>query len=116
MRAKDFMAAYVKGIRYYRDHGPKNDEIAQIVSKHTGVTPETIKAATPFFIDPDGKPRTQDIATLQDFFVKMGWVKEKVFAPRDRAASRTTRQLAGRFRRCFHCHNVREALDTELRR
>jgi predicted metalloprotease with PDZ domain len=42
--------------------------------------------------------------------------KDKVFAPRDRAASRTTRQLSGRGRRCYHCHNVKEALNAELRR
>jgi predicted metalloprotease with PDZ domain len=42
--------------------------------------------------------------------------KEPVFAPRDRMTSRTTQQLSGRMRRCYHCHNVREALDAELRR
>jgi S1-C subfamily serine protease len=42
--------------------------------------------------------------------------REPVFAPRDRVTPRTTRQLAGRGRRCYHCHNVREALDAELRR
>lgn len=85
--ARDFIAAYVKGVRYYGEHGPKNDEVARIVSKHTGVPPETIKAATPFFIDPDAKPRVPDLAVLQDFFVKMGWVKEKV--PIERAVDLT---------------------------
>ena len=45
--ARDFLAAYVKGVRYYLERGPKNDEIARIVSSHTGVPAETIKAATP---------------------------------------------------------------------
>jgi len=76
--AHDFMAAYVKGIRYYLDRGPKNDEIAQIVSKHTSVPPETIKAATSAYLDPDAKPRVEDLATLQDWFFRMGWVKDKV--------------------------------------
>lgn len=75
--AHDFMAAYVKGVRDYLEHGPKDDEIAAIVAKHTGVPPQTIKAATPFYIDPDAKPRVQDVAKLQDWFVRMGWVKEK---------------------------------------
>jgi len=85
--ARDFIAAYVKGIRYYTELGPKNDEIAKIVSAHTGVTPEAIKTAIPFFIDPNAKPRVPDLATLQDFFHKMGWVKEKV--PMERAVDLT---------------------------
>jgi NitT/TauT family transport system substrate-binding protein len=81
--ARDFLQAYVKGVKYYRERGPKNDEIATIVSRHTSVPPETIKASIPFYIELDARPRTQDLATLQDFFHKMGWVKEKV--PIDRA-------------------------------
>ena len=76
--ARDFIAAYVKGVRFYNERGPKNEEIARIVSKHTGVPPEAIKTAIPFYIDPDAKPRVQDIATLQAWFHKMGWVKETV--------------------------------------
>ena len=85
--ARDFLAAYVKGVRYYRERGPKDDEIARIVSAHTSVAPETIKAATPFYIDPDAKPRVEDIATLQNWFHKMGWVKEIV--PMGRAVDLT---------------------------
>jgi len=76
--ARDFLAAYVKGVRYYLEKGPKNDEIARIISSHTGVPADTIKAATPFYIDPEAKPRVQDLATLQAWFQKMGWVKEPV--------------------------------------
>jgi NitT/TauT family transport system substrate-binding protein len=76
--ARDFIAAYVKGVRFYSERGPKNEEIARIVSKHTGVPPEAIKTAIPFYIDPDAKPRVQDLATLQAWFHKMGWVKEMV--------------------------------------
>jgi len=39
---------------------------------------KVIKAAIPFYIDPAVRPRVQDLATLQDFFVKMGWVKQPV--------------------------------------
>jgi NitT/TauT family transport system substrate-binding protein len=85
--ARDFLQAYVKGVKYYHERGPKNDEIATIVSKHTRVPPDTIKAAIPFYIDLDAKPRVADLATLQDFFHKMGWVKEKV--PMDRAVDLT---------------------------
>jgi len=76
--AREFLQAYAKGVRYYLERGPKNDEIATILSKHTSVPPETIKASIPFYIEPDVKPRVQDLATLQDWFHQMGWVKQKV--------------------------------------
>jgi NitT/TauT family transport system substrate-binding protein len=76
--ARDFMQAYVKGIKYYNERGLRNDEIAAIVSKHTSVPAETIKATIPHYADPAGRPRTQDLATLQDWFHQLGWVKTKV--------------------------------------
>jgi NitT/TauT family transport system substrate-binding protein len=76
--ARDFLQAYAKGVRYYLERGTKNDEIAMILSKHTSVPPETIKASIPFYIEPDVKPRVQDLAKLQDWFHLMGWVKQKV--------------------------------------
>ena len=76
--ARDFLQAYAKGVRYYLERGPKNDEIATTLSKHTSVPPETIKASIPFYIEPDVKPRVQDLAKLQDWFHQMGWVKQKV--------------------------------------
>ena len=80
--ARDFMQAYAKGVRHYNERGPKNDEIAAILAKHTQVPAETTKAAYPFYADPTIKPRVQDLATMQDFFAKMGWVKNPV--PMDR--------------------------------
>ncbi len=76
--ARDFLQAYVRGVKYYHERGVKNDEIAAILSKHTRVPVETIKASIPFFIDPDARPRVPDLAKLQDWFHTMGWVKEKV--------------------------------------
>lgn len=76
--ARDFLAAYVKGARYYNQKGPKDPEIVAIVAKHTKVPPETIKASHPFWIDPDGKPRTQDLLAMQDFFFERGWLKTKL--------------------------------------
>jgi NitT/TauT family transport system substrate-binding protein len=76
--AREFLAAYAKGVRYYNERGPKTPEIAAIISKHTGVPADTVTAATPFYIENNLKPRVQDLATLQDFFVKLGWVKQAV--------------------------------------
>jgi predicted metalloprotease with PDZ domain len=40
----------------------------------------------------------------------------KLYAPREKGSPTTIRQLAGRFRRCFHCHQVQETLNANLRR
>ncbi len=76
--AKDFLAAYVKGIRYHNEKGAKDPEILAIVSKHTKVPVDTIKASIPFWLDPDGKPRVQDLMVLQDFFFAKEWIKTKL--------------------------------------
>ncbi len=76
--ARDFMQAYVKGVKYYNERGLRDHEIATIVAKHTSVPADVIKATIPHYADPAARPRTQDIATLQDWFHQMGWVKTKV--------------------------------------
>jgi NitT/TauT family transport system substrate-binding protein len=81
--ARDFMQAYVKGVRYYRERGLKDAEIAGILSKHTGVSVQTIKATIPFYIDPDARPRVKDLEAFQEWFHKMGWTKTMV--PIDKA-------------------------------
>ena len=80
--ARDFMQAYVKGVKYYNDKGLKDPEVAAIVSKHTSVPADTVRATIPFYADPAARPRTQDLATLQDWFHQLGWVKTK--APIDK--------------------------------
>lgn len=77
--AHDFMQAYVKGVKYFTEKGGlKDPEIAGILSRHTRVPVKTIQASTPFYIDPGARPRAQDLATLQDWFHQMGWVKRTV--------------------------------------
>lgn len=76
--ARDFLAAYVKAIKYFTARGLKDPEVAAIVSRHTKVPAETIRASIPFHIDAGGRPRSADLAAMQDWFHQMGWVKEKV--------------------------------------
>jgi len=76
--ARDFLQAYVKAVRYYHARGLKDAEIAAIVSGHTKVPVETIKASIPFYIDPGARPRVGDLGTFQEWFHQMGWVKEPV--------------------------------------
>ena len=76
--ARDFLAAYLKGARYYNDKGLKDPDVVAIVSKHTKVPADTVKASIPFYIAPDGRPRVEDLQALQDFFVARDWMKTKV--------------------------------------
>lgn len=78
--ARAFLAAYVQGARYYNQKGPQDSEIVAIVSKHTQVPVETVKASNPFYIEPDGRPRVEDLLQLQEFFLAQGWVKTKLTA------------------------------------
>ena len=76
--ARDFLAAYVKAARLYNEKGPRDPEIMAIVSKHTKVPVETVKASFPFYIAPDGRPRVEDLVALQDFFIARDWIKTRV--------------------------------------
>ncbi|HWP34132.1 MAG TPA: ABC transporter substrate-binding protein [Thermodesulfobacteriota bacterium] len=76
--ARKFLAAYVKGARFYTERGPKDPEVMAIVSKHTKVPVETIQAAIPFWIAPDGRPRTEDLLAFQEFCLQQGWVKTRL--------------------------------------
>lgn len=76
--ARDFLQAYIQGIKDYSQRGLKDPEVAGILAKHTKVPVETIQATAPFHVDPGARPRVQDLAAMQDWFHHMGWVKEKV--------------------------------------
>jgi NitT/TauT family transport system substrate-binding protein len=80
--ARAFLQAYVRGVKVYNDKGLKDPEVAGILSKHLKLPVETIQATYPVYLEPSGKPRVQDLAAFQDWFHRMGWVKEKL--PMDR--------------------------------
>ncbi len=85
-----------------------------------------------FFLDADGKvyaryggrdatsaDARQSLAGLRstmESVLEMHRRKEKEFAPREEGPRRTIRQIAGSRRRCFHCHQVREVLDDQLKK
>ena len=77
--ARAFMQAYVQGLKLYNSKGGLKDaEIAGILAKHLKLPVETIQATFPVYLDPSGKLRVQDLAAFQDWFHRMGWVKETV--------------------------------------
>ena len=75
---RDFLAAYVKGARFYNQYGPKSDEVIGVLTKHVRVTPEDIRASMPFYLSPDARPVVESLAAQQEWYVKMGMVKQRV--------------------------------------
>lgn len=69
--------------------------------------------------DAAGPDERQSLAGLRHTMssvLDMHQAKEKAFAPRTEGPAATIRDIAGAARRCYHCHQVREALDRKLRR
>ena len=76
--ARDFLQAYVEGVKFYNQRGPKDAEVVAIIAKHTKVPPAAVRSSAPAYLDPGARPRVPDLAAFQDWFHTMGWVKEKV--------------------------------------
>jgi serine protease Do len=66
---------------------------------------------------PDGRQSLAGLRYTMHSVLEMHGRKDRLYAPRPEGPSRTVRQVAGTRRaRCFHCHEVREALNDQLRR
>jgi len=76
--AREFLQAYVQGVKLYNQRGLKDPEVAGMISRHMKLPVETIQATFPPYVDGSARPRVQDLAAMQDWFHQMGWVKEKV--------------------------------------
>jgi NitT/TauT family transport system substrate-binding protein len=76
--AREFLQAYVQGVKLYNQKGLKDPDVAGIISKHMKLPVETIQGTIPPYVDVSVRPRVQDLAAMQDWFHQMGWVKDKV--------------------------------------
>lgn len=76
--AQRFMNAYMKAVRFYHSTGEQSDTVAAIISKHTKVPAELVKAAAPTGIASDGKPNMKSVAQFQDWLYENGFVKQKL--------------------------------------
>ncbi len=66
---------------------------------------------------PDERQSLDGLRYTMSSVLEMHGREEKAYAPRTESASKTVREIAGARRRgCLHCHNVREALNAELKR
>ena len=59
-----------------------SDEVIGVLTKHVRVTPADIRASMPFYLSPDGRPNVESLAAQQEWYVKMGMVRQAV--PMDR--------------------------------
>jgi S1-C subfamily serine protease len=69
--------------------------------------------------DASGADERQSLAGLghtMKSVLEMHHGKEQQFAPRPEEGVKTIRDIAGRPRHCYHCHQVKEALDASLKR
>jgi serine protease Do len=67
---------------------------------------------------PDSRQSLDGLRYTMQSVLAMHESKEKSFAPRAAESPKYVRQIAGTFRgrRCFHCHQVKEVLNADLRR
>jgi S1-C subfamily serine protease len=67
---------------------------------------------------PDERQSLEGLRYTMQSVLDMHRAPEKAFAPRDDPSTKTVRQIPGArgSRRCFHCHNVRETLNADLKR
>lgn len=81
--ARNFMVAYVRGIRAMhdalREGGAKKEELVQIMIKHTPLKDPAIYRDIEWsYVNPDGAVNAKSVAEQQDFFVKSGRVEKPV--------------------------------------
>ncbi len=76
--AQRWMDAYIKGCKFYVERGPKDDEVAAIIEKHTKVPAKVIKAAIPYYQDPNGKLILESLADQIQWFVANGYMPKPI--------------------------------------
>jgi len=80
--AKEFMAAYLKAIRYYYEaatKGVNRSEVVDIMIKYTALKERALYDKIQWsIIDPNGKVLEESLKDQQDWYFKQGMVTQKV--------------------------------------
>ena len=76
--AQRWMDAYTKGTRLYAQRGPKDDELAAIIGKHTKNPPDVVKTAIPHYQEPNGRLILESLADQIRWFVANGYMPKPV--------------------------------------
>src|SRR5262249_40215421 len=69
-------------------------------------------------VGPDTRQSLEGLRYTMQSVLAMHQREQKVFAPREQETAKSMRDIAGatRFRGCYHCHQVKESLNAELKR
>ena len=76
--AQRWMNAYLKGAEFFNTKGIKDPEILSILEKYTKVPAAALKASTPHYQEKNGRVIAESLADQIDWFVRNGYMKEKV--------------------------------------
>ncbi len=76
--ARAFMRAYVKGIQYSNQKTVKDPEIVSIISRYSKVSEAAVRLAIPAYTDNEGRLDLESLEAVQDWFISVGTVKQKV--------------------------------------
>ena len=80
--AKAFVKAYVKGIQHFNQKTVKDPEIVGIISRYSKIPEGAVRHAVPAYLDNEGRLDVESLAAVQDWFLSVGTVKQKM--PMDR--------------------------------
>ena len=76
--AQRWMNAYIKGVRYFVERGPKDDEVVAITAKYTKLPAKVIRAAIPHYQDPQGRPNLESLADQIAWLTANGYMKAAI--------------------------------------
>lgn len=79
--AQRFMDAYMQGVRAYNDafqKGKDKDRVVSIIAKQSGTDEQTVQKANRGGLDPNQQVNVQFLGSLEDWFMKQGYVTKRV--------------------------------------
>jgi NitT/TauT family transport system substrate-binding protein len=76
--AQRWMNGYLKGAEFFHKRGSKDPEVASILEKYTRVPAKVIQAATPHYQDPNGRVLKESLADQAEWFVKNGYMTQRI--------------------------------------
>lgn len=79
---RKFLAAYIEAVGIYDNarngKQPEREDVAGIISQFTGVNKDIIEQTTWQYIPPDGKPDTEYISQMQEYFLQQKLIDSAV--------------------------------------
>ena len=76
--AQRWMNAYLKGCAFFATKGVQDAEVVAILEKHTKVPAKVIRAATPHYLDPQGRLNLENLADQIKWYVAHGLMPQEI--------------------------------------